>query len=174
MDMKFPKKSWFFSILLSLALLLMIVYTVIILPNWKSKQQLESYRAELYSTMQIGMDLCGDRIDRTDAATFSEVRDKFRMHQGMLLAQYTMAYDDMSVYDTPNALLLLGEYSGARDIPADYTAYREDSADPTGQFLFLSTSILYDALGSDSQSMEDVLKEIEADERTEKAVAMIK
>ncbi|MEE0325473.1 hypothetical protein [Butyricicoccus sp.] len=171
---KSQKKSWLVGAVLLLALLAVMGYAFGIQPAQQKQQRLESYRTELYSTMQIGMDLCGDRIDRTDAATFSEVRDKFRMHQGMLLAQYTMAYDDMSVYDTPNALLLLGEYSGARDIPADYTAYREDSADPTGQFLFLSTSILYDALGSDSQSMEDVLKEIEADERTGKAVAMIK
>lgn len=171
---KSQKKSWLVSAVLLLALLAVMGYAFGIQPAQQKQQRLESYRTELYSTMQIGMDLCGDRIDRTDAATFSEVRDKFRMHQGMLLAQYTMAYDDMSVYDTPNALLLLGEYSGARDIPADYTAYREDSADPTGQFLFLSTSILYDALGSDSQSMEDVLKEIEDDERTGKAVAMIK
>lgn len=171
---KSQKKSWLVSAVLLLMLLAVMGYAFGIQPAQQKQQRLESYRTELYSTMQIGMDLCGDRIDRTDAATFSEVRDKFRMHQGMLLAQYTMAYDDMSVYDTPNALLLLGEYSGARDIPADYTAYREDSADPTGQFLFLSTSILYDALGSDSQSMEDVLKEIEADERTGKAVAMIK
>lgn len=171
---KSQKKSWLVSAVLLLALLAVMGYAFGIQPAQQKQQRLESYRTELYSTMQIGMDLCGDRIDRTDAATFSEVRDKFRMHQGMLLAQYVMAYDDMSVYDTPNALLLLGEYSGARDIPADYTAYREDSADPTGQFLFLSTSILYDALGSDSQSMEDVLKEIEADERTGKAVAMIK
>ncbi len=171
---KSQKKSWLVSAVLLLALLAVMGYAFGIQPAQQKQQRLESYRTELYSTMQIGMDLCGDRIDRTDVATFSEVRDKFRMHQGMLLAQYTMAYDDMSVYDTPNALLLLGEYSGARDIPADYTAYREDSADPTGQFLFLSTSILHDALGSDSQSMEDVLKEIEADERTEKAVAMIK
>lgn len=171
---KSQKKSWLVGAVLLLALLAVMGYAFGIQPAQQKQQRLESYRTELYSTMQIGMDLCGDRIDRTDAATFSEVRDKFRMHQGMLLAQYTMAYDDMSVYDTPNALLLLGEYSGARDIPADYTAYREDSADPTGQFLFLSTSILYDALGSDSQSMEDALKEIEADERTGKAVAMIK
>ena len=171
---KSQKKSWLVGAVLLLALLAVMGYAFGIQPAQQKQQRLESYRTELYSTMQIGMELCGDRIDRTDAATFSEVRDKFRMHQGMLLAQYTMAYDDMSVYDTPNALLLLGEYSGARDIPADYTAYREDSADPTGQFLFLSTSILYDALGSDSQSMEDVLKEIEADERTGKAVAMIK
>ena len=171
---KSQKKSWLVGAVLLLALLAVMGYAFGIQPAQQKQQRLESYRTELYSTMQIGMDLCGDRIDRTDAATFSEVRDKFRMHQGMLLAQYTMAYDDMSVYDTPNALLLLGEYSGARDIPADYTAYREDSADPTGQFLFLSTSILYDALGSDSQSMEDVLKEIEADERTGKAVAKIK
>lgn len=171
---KSQKKSWLVGAVLLLALLAVMGYAFGIQPAQQKQQRLESYRTELYSTMQIGMDLCGDRIDRTDAATFSEVRDKFRMHQGMLLAQYTMAYDDMSVYDTPNALLLLGEYSGARDIPADYTAYREDSADPTGQFLFLSTSILYDALGSDSQSMEDVLKEIEADERTGKAVTMIK
>lgn len=171
---KSQKKSWLVGAVLLLALLAVMGYAFGIQPAQQKQQRLESYRTELYSTMQIGMDLCGDRIDRTDAATFSEVRDKFRMHQGMLLAQYTMAYNDMSVYDTPNALLLLGEYSGARDIPADYTAYREDSADPTGQFLFLSTSILYDALGSDSQSMEDVLKEIEADERTGKAVAMIK
>ena len=152
---KSQKKSWLVSAVLLLALLAVMGYAFGIQPAQQKQQRLESYRTELYSTMQIGMDLCGDRIDRTDAATFSEVRDKFRMHQGMLLAQYTMAYDDMSVYDTPNALLLLGEYSGARDIPADYTAYREDSADPTGQFLFLSTSILYDALGSDSQSMEE-------------------
>lgn len=171
---KSQKKSWLVSAVLLLALLAVMGYAFGIQPAQQKQQRLESYRTELYSTMQIGMDLCGDRIDRTDAATFSEVRDKFRMHQGMLLAQYMMAYDDMSVYDTPNALLLLGEYSGARDIPADYTAYREDSADPTGQFLFLSTSILYDALGSDLQSMEDVLKGIEADERTGKAVAMIK
>lgn len=171
---KSQKKSWLVSALLLLALIAMMGYAFGIQPAQQKQQRLESYRSELYSTMQVGMDLCGDRIDRTDAATFSEVRDKFRMHQGMLLAQYTTAYDDMAAYDTPHALLLLSEYSGTRDIPTDYTAYREDSADSTGQFLFLSTNILYDALGSDSQSMEDVLKEIEADKRTEKAVAMIR
>lgn len=133
---KSQKKSWLVGAVLLLALLAVMGYAFGIQPAQQKQQRLESYRTELYSTMQIGMDLCGDRIDRTDAATFSEVRDKFRMHQGMLLAQYTMAYDDMSVYDTPNALLLLGEYSGARDIPADYTAYREDSADPTGSVSF--------------------------------------
>lgn len=171
---RLKQKSWLVSAVLLLALLAVMGYAFGIQPAQQKQQRLENYRTELYSTMQVGMDLCGDRIDRTDAATCNEVRDKFRMHQGMLLVQYTMAYDDMAAYDTPHALLLLGEYSGTRDIPADYTAYREDSADPTGQFLFLSTNILYDALGSDSQSMEDVLREIEADERTEKAVAMIK
>lgn len=171
---KSQKKSWLVSAVLLLALLAVMGYAFGIQPAQQKQQRLESYRTELYSTMQIGMDLCGDRIDRTDAATFSEVRDKFRMHQGMLLAQYTMAYDDMSVYDTPNALLLLGEYSGARDIPADYTAYREGFADPTGQFLFRVRAFCMTHWESDSQSMEDVLKEIEADERTEKAVAMIK
>lgn len=171
---KAQKKSWIVSAVLLFALIAVMGYAFGIQPAQQKRQRLENYRAELYSTMQVGMDLCGDRIDRTDAAACNEVRDKFRMHQGMLLAQYTMAYDDMSTYDTPHALLLLSEYSGTRDIPTDYTAYREDSADPTGQFLFLSTNILYDALGSDSQSMEDVLKEIEADERTEKAVAIIK
>ena len=147
---KSQKKSWLVGAVLLLALLAVMGYAFGIQPAQQKQQRLESYRTELYSTMQIGMDLCGDRIDRTDAATFSEVRDKFRMHQGMLLAQYTMAYDDMSVYDTPNALLLLGEYSGARDIPEPITLrIGKILRISTGQFLFLSTSILYDALGSE-------------------------
>lgn len=174
MDMKFLKKSWFFNILLSFALLLMIVYTVIILPSWKSKQQLESYRAELYNTMQIGMDLCGDRINREDTVIFNGTRDKFLVHQGALLNQYNIVYDDMSVYAEPDVLLLLGEYCSIRDLPMNYAAYAADSDNTTGQFIYLCTNIIYDALGEDSQNMQDVLNEIKSDVRLDKAVALIK
>lgn len=167
--MKFLKKSWFFNILLSFALLLMIVYTVIILPSWKSKQQLESYRAELYNTMQIGMDLCGDRINREDTVIFNGTRDKFLVHQGALLNQYNIVYDDMSVYAEPDVLV----YCSIRDLPMNYAAYAADSDNTTGQFIYLCTNIIYDALGEDSQNMQDVLNEIKSDVRLDKAVALI-
>ena len=170
---KSRKGIWVVNILLLLVLIGTIVYAFVIQPNQQKTQRLEDYHIGLYNAVQVGTDLCGDRLNREDAAVFNDIRDTFRMHQGMLLVQYNTAYDDMSVYHTPNALLLLGEYCSTRDIPTDYAAYDADSDDKTGQFFTLCTDILYDALGTDSQSMEDVLKEIEADARTEQAAALI-
>lgn len=170
---KSRKGIWIVNILLLLALIGMMLYAFIIQPNQQKTQRLEDYRSELYNAVQVGTDLRGDRLDREDSAVFNDVRDTFRMHQGMLLVQYNTAYDDMSTYNTPNALLLLGEYCSTRDIPTDYAAYDADSDDKTGQFITLCTDILYDALGTDAQSMEDILKEIEADARTEQAAALV-
>lgn len=171
---KSRRSIWIASTLLLLALIGMMTYMFIIQPNQQKNQRLESYRVELYNTMQSGMDLCGDRLDREDNAVFNNIRDTFRMRQGMLFTQCSIAYDDMSAYNTPKALLLLGEYCSTRDIPTDYAAYTADSDDTTGQFIYLCTNILYDALGMDSQNMEDILSEIEADARTDEAVLLIR
>lgn len=170
---KSQKSIWVANILLLTALISTMIYAFIIQPNQQKTQRLENYRNELCQTMQVGTDLCGDRLSLEDAAIFNNTRDMFRMHQGMLLAQYNAAYDDMLAYNTPNALLLLGEYCAAHTIPTNYVAYHSNSSDATGQFITLCTDILYDAFGTDTQSTEDVLKKIETDTRTEKAVALI-
>lgn len=138
---KSRKRMWVINIVLLDVLFAVTLYAFIIQPNQRKAQRLESCRSELNYTTQIGTDLCGDRLNHKDSAIFNHTRDTFRMHQGMLLAQYNMAYDDMMSYDMPNALLC--------------------------------TNILYDALGNNSRSMEAVLKEIEADDRTQEAAALI-
>lgn len=167
-------KSFFIvNIILSVLLIGMLVYAFLIQPNQQKKQRLEEYRSTLFFTIQSGEDLCGDRIDRENTEVFSDTRDTFRMRQGMLNEAYHTTYNDMSALNTPNALLLLGEYSATRAIPTDSAAYAYNSDSTIGQFILISTEILYDACGSSSPTTEDVLNKIEADTRTQQAIALI-
>lgn len=153
-------------------LICMLVYIFVIQPMQQKEARLEDFRNELYIMVQDGMDLCGDRLDRTDDEVFSSARDTFQVAQGRLFEKYCTVYDDMVVYNTPEAMMLLGEYS-TRTVPADYTAYSADSGDTVGQIIYISTQILYDACGDSAKNMEDVLHGIEADERTAQVVTLI-